>query len=366
MPRQLTITPTPFKSSYLSIPPTPFSPRLPITPPVSPPKTFPKTTATAHLQATADLLPPPTEPLPWLWQCHRCKRVYQLGVTRRCLDDGHLFCAGSTVVKRSKKNNYKKVVRHQACASEFDYQGWKAWGVWRGEVKEQVRAAEALVRVEEGVWFKGLFGKNGKGKGGKDCWNECHYPSECTWSKRFGGGIPTAGASATVPSTTTTAAKKEEKRKSSIQEEEKTTKPAISFDDILLSIADPTSADYFAPLTTTSCATPTTTTTDPLEPDTSAPSMDDLLQSAKRRKRRSSGQIPLVPSPLGANPQEEEGKEGTHVLRKSASSGALLEGLERDVEDEGKRGAGGEWREKADALVGSFKEARVKLGSGTM
>ncbi|KAF2173606.1 hypothetical protein M409DRAFT_15884 [Zasmidium cellare ATCC 36951] len=353
MPRQLTITPTPFKSSYLSIPPTPFSPRLPITPPVSPPKTFPKNTPTAHLKATADLLPPPTEPLPWLWQCHRCKRVYQLGVTRRCLDDGHLFCAGSTVVKRSKKNSYKKVVRHQACASEFDYQGWKAWGVWRGEVKEQVRAAEALIRVEEGVWFKGLFGKNGKGKGGKDCWNECHYPSECTWSKRFGGGIPTAGANPTVPSTTTTG-KKEEQRKTAKQEEENTTKTAISFDDILLSIADPTSSDYLAPLTTTSTTTPTTTTTDPLEPDASAPSMDDLLQSVKRRKRRSSGQIPLVPSPLGANPFEEEGKDELHVLRKSASSGALLEGLERDVEDEGKRGAGGEWREKADALVRSF------------
>ncbi|KAK4497951.1 hypothetical protein PRZ48_010607 [Zasmidium cellare] len=335
MPRQLTISPAPFKSSYLSIPPTPFSPRLPITPPASPPKTFTKSTTHTHLKASTDLLPPPADPLPWLWQCHRCKRVYQLGVTRRCLDDGHFFCAGSTVVKRSKKNNYKKVVRHQACASEFDYQGWKGWGVWRNEIQAQVKAAEALVRVEEGVWFKGLFGK---GKQGKDCWNECHYPSECTWSKRFGGDIPVANA--TVPP------KKETKK-----EEEKPA-TAIWFDDILLSIADPASENYLEPLST--APSPATTTTDPLEPDTSAPSMDDLLQSAKRRKRRSSGQIPLVPSPLGANPPDDD--KGERVIRKSASSGALLESLEQDVEEERRRGGEkGEWREKADALVRSFK-----------
>lgn len=272
-------------------------------------------------------------------------------------------------MKRSKKHNYKKVVRHQACASEFDYQGWKAWGVWKGDVRERVRAAEVLCGgVEEGVWFRGGWAerrgeKAGMGVGAKDCWNDCHYPSECTWSKRFGAQMPTPTATATsttvvVPSTKTTVLE------AVVEEEEKQKKsPKTSFEDILLAIADPSSEDYLEPLSSTSTPTSPSPTTAPLEPDTSAPSMDDLLQSAKRRKRRSSGQIPLVPSPLGANPPSEE-----HVVRKSVSSGALLESLEREVDREGKAmgGVKGEWKEKADALVRSFREARVKLQTGTM
>src|ERR1700712_4611649 len=126
MPRNLTINPAPFRSSNLAIPPSPFSPKLPITPPASPPK---RAASLERPKTNLELSPPPSDPLRWLWQCHICNRVYQLGVTRRCLDDGHMFCAGTTTVKRSRKTN-KRVMRHKACASEFDYQGWKAWGTW--------------------------------------------------------------------------------------------------------------------------------------------------------------------------------------------------------------------------------------------
>ena len=37
--------------------------------------------------------PPPSNPYPWLWKCHLCNSIYRLGVTRRCLEDGHFFCA---------------------------------------------------------------------------------------------------------------------------------------------------------------------------------------------------------------------------------------------------------------------------------
>lgn len=251
---------------------------------------------------------------------------------------------------------------------------------------EQVEAVEQLLRVEEGwgglevpvvpeegKWFggawtrkslmggggRGFWEKNAKGvKGnGKDCWNSCDYPSECRWGKQFGVQTPkttTTAPAAVVPSTLVEEPKVEES----------SSKPKTSFDDILLAIADPSSPDYLAPLTTTKNSTTSSTTTTPLENDTSAPSMDDLLQSAKRWKRRSSGMIPLVPSPLGANPPSPEKKEKP-VLRKSARSSAL-EVFEGDV----KKGHGfeglGELREKADAFVKSFHAAKVKLQTGTM
>lgn len=241
---------------------------------------------------------------------------------------------------------------------------------------QRVLAAEVLCGgVEEGVWLRGgwaeregqkAVGRWNVGGSVKDCWNQCHYPSECTWSKRFGAQIPTPDATPSAVVVPSTKTKTEETRTTTVLEpveEEKSAK--TSFEDILLSIADPTSEDYLEPLSSTANSpSPTNTNTSTiLEPDTSAPSMDDLLQSAKRRKRRSSGQIPLVPSPLGANPPSEE-----HVVRKSVSLGPLLESLEMEVEREGRRDGNskGEWKEKADALVRSFREARAKLQTGTM
>ncbi|KAK5135715.1 hypothetical protein LTR08_004701 [Meristemomyces frigidus] len=308
MPRNLTINPAPFRSSHLAIPPSPFSPKYPITPPASSP---PKRAASAELpkaKALVELSPPPSNPLRWLWQCHMCNRVYQLGVTRRCLDDGHLFCAGTTTVKRSRKTN-KKVVRHKACASEFDYQGWKAWGAWRRSVIEQAMAAEALaaaqefededvtlplsvpIAPQEGRWLNGVWTKkpatlkSTKDFWHKDCWNTCDYPSECRWGKQYGVQTPVKSTT-TVPASpvvTSTAAQESEKART-------------TFDDILLdaSDADTSSADQLE-----QAAQQTTGTPEMPTEQTRKVSMDDLLESAKRRKRRSSGQ---VPSPLASHP----------------------------------------------------------------
>ncbi|KAF1356428.1 hypothetical protein BDV97DRAFT_266813, partial [Delphinella strobiligena] len=96
MPRkslQINLHPTlPFRSSNLAIPPSPFTPRLPITPPATPPRPL-RSTPSGGIQKHLHQLPPPrANPLKWIWQCHICNRQYRLGVTRRCLDDGHYFC----------------------------------------------------------------------------------------------------------------------------------------------------------------------------------------------------------------------------------------------------------------------------------
>lgn len=211
-------TSIPFRSSRLAVPPSPFSPLLPITPPT---RTIASSTTAAQLKMglTAQAPPPPTrDPMRWLWVCHICHRSYSLGVTRRCLDDGHFFCAGTSTV-RSRRDGSRKVRRHRACSSEFDYAGWKDWGVWRRNVAagtEQREASRDSVfegdseedeeegDVEEIVAARPVLLH-------KDCWNRCDYPSECRWGKQFGVdtpvqvSFPTLDRVASVPSPDTIA-----------------------------------------------------------------------------------------------------------------------------------------------------------------
>lgn len=196
-PTPLGITPPPFKPSHLSIPASPFSPRTPL------PQTF-------HPQHRSQTLPTPDTryvpppPLQWLWQCHQCRRTYSLGVTRRCLEDGHEFCAGTTTVKTWRRPlRAVRAKRGKACASEFDYQGWKAWGRWKrsGETRavpweesssdsdlESDESSEDDFRASSGSCSDGTPAQTTTPP--KDCWNMCDYPSECRWGKRFGVHTP--------------------------------------------------------------------------------------------------------------------------------------------------------------------------------
>jgi hypothetical protein len=94
--------------------------------------------------------PPPDAPLPWVWQCHLCRNRYPLGVTRRCLYDGHYYCSGE-----SGQPNLKKK-KGRACSSEFDYEGWETYGDWRGR---------ALQERENGRNLRGC--------------ETCKFPSQC-------------------------------------------------------------------------------------------------------------------------------------------------------------------------------------------
>ena len=106
--------------------------------------------------------------MPWVWTCHLCRSHYPLGATRRCLEDGHYFCAGTSIDRLTGTTK-----KHKACASEFDYTGWKTYGDWRRRCHE-----------EENPDFV---------HGSKDCSQHCDHPSECRWtakraakSSRFG------------------------------------------------------------------------------------------------------------------------------------------------------------------------------------
>ncbi|KAI9800121.1 MAG: hypothetical protein M1833_003448 [Piccolia ochrophora] len=155
----------PLVSSPLRNPSGPSSPALPLTPPasrpVSPVSSFSSFSSVEGPIKRPDTPPnpPPTEPLAWLWTCHLCHSVYSLGTTRRCLQDGHYFCSGTTYDKRSGTTR-----RHTSCNSEFDYVGWSTWQEWRRDSLGQQEAPSV----------------------GKDCWHQCDYPSECRWGSRVG------------------------------------------------------------------------------------------------------------------------------------------------------------------------------------
>ncbi|EUC49835.1 hypothetical protein COCMIDRAFT_83550 [Bipolaris oryzae ATCC 44560] len=183
MRSSLRISPAPFKSSFLSIPPSPFSPRPPFTPTIPFPQSVQKEgqqSSKTSTKSTADL--PPT-PLPWTWTCHQCHCSYRLNVTRRCLQDGHYYCSGTTTVKAWRQSTYVRRARKQgACNSEFDYSGWKNWSRWRRDGprnKDAASTASPAGKEDGDVATKE-----------KDCWNTCDYPSECKWGKKFGIHTP--------------------------------------------------------------------------------------------------------------------------------------------------------------------------------
>ncbi|PNS15394.1 hypothetical protein CAC42_653 [Sphaceloma murrayae] len=67
----------------------------------------------------------------------------------------------------SKRDRKPRIKRHRACASEFDYNGWKDYGQWRRQVSG----------ISESESDKGGESIDGK----KDCWNKCDFPSQCRW-----------------------------------------------------------------------------------------------------------------------------------------------------------------------------------------
>ena len=89
----------------------------------------------------------------WIWICHLCHSRYPLGVTRRCLVDGHYYCSGE-----SDKPSIRKKKKHKACSSEFDYASWTQWGDWRRKVLRTIHNERV---------FKGC--------------EYCDFPSQCRY-----------------------------------------------------------------------------------------------------------------------------------------------------------------------------------------
>ena len=94
--------------------------------------------------------------MPWIWSCHKCHTRYLLGVTRRCLNDGHYFCGGVTVEKFTGR-----VKKHRACVSEFDYTGWEEFSEWKRATTGQIPRL-----------------------GSRHCEDGCNFPSSCHWNQQ--------------------------------------------------------------------------------------------------------------------------------------------------------------------------------------
>jgi hypothetical protein len=263
--------PAPFKPSFLSYTSAPFSPALPLTPPINRPCSPPPiiqpsaTTTKAHV---------PARPLPWLWTCHQCGTTYPLAATRRCLQDGHFFCSGSTYSTRTGRTR-----RHRSCSSEFDYMGWTKMAEWRLSTQSTAPITHQ-----------------------KDCWKNCDYPSECRWGAHDHQGetedsIPAFTTTEEGPSSTQMdclpASKKDtivEQVVAAVQESQRQDQQAQRNISTLAPIAEepspPTSPlrqHYILP--GLNFPSPPSTTPAPLTKSRSSPSLSTLIQPTREEQR---------------------------------------------------------------------------------
>lgn len=142
--------------------------------------------------------PRPAYPSPTRWRCHICRIKYVIGVTRRCLRDGHFLCFPVAVensqlcpkqiqdqpsvgdvkvaaedgrnekakavialrqMMKARSRSLMKANRiSRACAVKFDYEGWSAYGAWK---------------------------RKGKSGIGMPCEKGCDWPGECKERKRI-------------------------------------------------------------------------------------------------------------------------------------------------------------------------------------
>ncbi|KAK5065369.1 hypothetical protein LTR84_001207 [Exophiala bonariae] len=177
-----------------------------------------------HSDNTRMSLPPtPDQPLAWIWVCHLCHSRYPLGVTRRCLVDGHYYCSGE-----ANQPNLRKKKKRQSCTSEFDYVAWREWGEWKKKAAKILKSSRL-----------------GRGGGsGSGCEN-CVYPSQCRYPPEVKDQVEkpaqpktTAGTTVTIssspevtPPTTIQATPQREKNEEKVFQS--TSNENVSFDQIL-------------------------------------------------------------------------------------------------------------------------------------
>ncbi|KAI5199449.1 hypothetical protein E4T39_06235 [Aureobasidium subglaciale] len=307
----------PFRSSRLALPPSPFTPSLPAITPH--PQHFKRTcSATAAVDLMKQLPPPSRQPQQWLWSCHLCGRHYNLGVTRRCLDDGHYFCAGTSMVK-SRKDNVKRLRKHRACASEFDYAGWKDWGVWkRGLIAltEQQRQLaksrdsvfdgdesedEVLEEITAEASRRASSWRVGKPilplRPVKDCWNRCDYPSDCRWGKQFGVDTPLQASFSVQGCVSSSGGHKHATPEHFEFEDVDLSTAKTHFKDILTAEQQQVAAEALDGVDVE--ATPLTSTATPALADLT----NLVLRAQRRHSRIEIPASPLAPSQLGARPR---------------------------------------------------------------
>ncbi|KAG8406842.1 hypothetical protein J3459_018623 [Metarhizium acridum] len=121
---------------------------------------------------------PPRKPRPWTWRCTRCKMVYQISATVRCLE------CGNRVGKRNRRG-----VRNRHAEAEnlflFDYIGWidqRAWARKMRKAAQQGTPDDGTKETEEtrgGVKRTSRTFEEDSPRAGHNCFLECAYPRYC-------------------------------------------------------------------------------------------------------------------------------------------------------------------------------------------
>lgn len=247
----------------------------------------------------------------------------------------------------------------------------------RGDVPRPLFAKEG---VQEGVWFSGAWGRKSEVTARvvdlreKDCWGTCDYPSECRWGKQFGTAqtqaqaqvvVAPAAASSPPPPPPPPASMVDEPVARDVVRRSKTADQSSTLPTMIEELPE---ADEAIEISDHIHEDPSAT----VQETTKKPTFDDLLESAKRRKRRSAGGT--LPSPLASNPpspteQEEQAQAAAsaHTLQKAfddfeldlkksiGRASVLLNGFVL-----GLKGNGVSEEEKAEALVKGLKTDRKK------
>lgn len=134
------------------------------------------TTSASHMYSCKE---PPPQPKPWSWRCSRCRILYRLGATTRCLHCGHRIGRPYTTIR----GRIRKTV---ACEYYFDYTGWRDHMDW-GRFVREVRAEQEQQREQRGrADTNGDVSTSESSKevrvcvrDGHDCFWDCDYPSQC-------------------------------------------------------------------------------------------------------------------------------------------------------------------------------------------
>lgn len=127
----------------------------------------------SHLPSSQLKMPPrPPSPRPWVWICHFCRNKWPLGATRRCLYDGHYYCAGQRAATLGKRKRGPIMFNENTCTSEFDYSRWADMTKWR----RKIRNAD----------HKTLTEYSSTPATDRNCWDQCSFPSACRIIRTWG------------------------------------------------------------------------------------------------------------------------------------------------------------------------------------
>lgn len=298
----------PSNLQFVSGPDSPASPKSPFglrARPLSSPDRSGTSLAFSTFYVVPSRLDFPPEPDAWTWKCHQCHSRFALGVTRRCLHDGHYLCSGTREVSRRSG----RVKHTKSCSSEFDYAGWREFSKWK-------RRFNCL-----------------KSDRHEESSDQCIYPSECRWNPEARAERLREELEPTVP-------------------EPVEVEPTPTFDSILglpmygtaVECPEPTvsfapRADHPGPLSSAATSTTPETKKDISHPAGSEPTADSVQPASDRRKNtrpslqrleqsveRRSAMLATLLSPI----EEEYGTESnsptvTEVCRSVLSHSTFLD-----------------------------------------